>query len=312
MTTARSRFALALITLGLAAPFTMPLAGCAGTRAGPGVATQLSFDSAADAAAALVNGIESSDTPYLRKVFGPEFDRLSSGDAAQDQRERIFFGDALLQATALRDRPEGGYTLLAGERQIEFPVPIIQDRGRWRFDSVAGVENLTNMRIGNNELLTITFLRALPEAQREFFSQDRNADGVLEYAKFLRSTPGHRDGLFWEVEANEVPSPLGPEAAKGDFDSHEPNGYNGYRFGLLTGQGPGAAGGARSFLDAQGRLTGGAGVVAFPAIYGETGIMTFIMTLDGIVYQSDLGADTDAIARAMTTFDPAGWDRVQP
>ena len=208
--------------------------------------------------------------------------------------------------------------LVIGNREWPFPIPLVKQGGAWRFDTEAGAEEILNRRIGRNELGAIEVCRAHVDAQREYASKDRNGDGILEYASRFRSSPGQRDGLYWPVGPDEETSPMGPlmasAQAEGYFTQqlpgHERQPYHGYYYRILTRQGEDAPGGAYDYI-VRDRMIGGFALVAFPAKYGASGIMTFIVNQDGVVYQSDLGPDTEAIARQMTEFNPdTNWKRV--
>jgi hypothetical protein len=187
--------------------------------------------------------------------------------------------------------------------------------GRWRFDANAGAQEILNRRIGANELNTIEVCLAYVDAQREYAKEDRNRDGYLEYAQKFMSDPGKRDGLYWPSPAGEEESPMGPlmvlAQAKGyRFVATAPVPYYGYYYRILKGQGPNAAGGAIDYV-IRGHMIGGFALVAYPASYGSSGIMTFIVNYAGDVYQKNLGADTTEIAQKMTLFDPdPTWTKV--
>jgi len=191
----------------------------------------------------------------------------------------------------------------------------VRTAGQWRFDTAAGKAELQNRRIGTNELGAINVMLAIVDAQRDYAAADRNRDGVREYAHAFMSTPGQRDGLYWPTAAGEPPSPLGPlltKAAKEGWQAKSggPTPYYGYYYRMLTGQGSRAKGGKLDYI-VKGHKIGGFAVVAWPAQYGNSGVMTFIVNHDGIVYQKDLGAATAKQAAAMTRFDPApGWKPV--
>ncbi len=197
-----------------------------------------------------------------------------------------------------------------------FPVPIVKQGGRWFFDTEAGKEEILSRRIGKNELAVLQVVRAYVDAQREYASRDRNGDEVLEYAQRLASTPGTKDGLFWPPDLDGEISPLGPMVAeaqgagyemkgKGSDTTREP--FRGYFFKILTRQGKHAPGGKYDYI-INGHMIGGFALVAWPAEYGESGIMTFIVNQQGRVYQRDLGAKTGKLAAAMKVYDPdSSW-----
>lgn len=271
--------------------------------------TQLSFATPDDAVAALTYHAQTRDDEYGRLLFGPEIKELSSTDPDVDAYERDLLAAALLRRNSLRANPDGTMSILIGERDAEFPVPLVQHDGRWLFDSPAGVENMRDIRVGYHELKTLEALRVLVVAQEEYRSADFDGDGVLEYAIHFMSTEGKRDGLYWPTDSWEPNSPLGSYFAQSDAPRNTKLGFNGYFYKMLTAQGPNAPGGARSYMDRSGNLTGGFAVLAYPAVYDETAIMTFIMGSDGIVYEKDLGPDaTRTAGNTINTFDPgSGW-----
>ncbi|MFI5317233.1 MAG: DUF2950 domain-containing protein, partial [Myxococcota bacterium] len=188
-----------------------------------------------------------------------------------------------------------------------FAIPLVRKGDQWHFDAAAGRKEILARRVGRNELATIQVCLAYVDAQREYGSKDRNADGLFEYAKKFRSTPGQQDGLYWPAEPNEPESPLGEFVADARSEGYagKPAGtpYHGYLFKILTAQGPHAAGGAYDYL-VRGRMLGGFALVAYPAQYGNSGVMTFLVNHDDVVYSKDLGPDTKKIAAAMKRFDP--------
>jgi hypothetical protein len=198
-----------------------------------------------------------------------------------------------------------------GDDGWPFAFPVVRRDGVWMFDTEAGIEEVQNRRVGANELDTIQTMLAVVDAQREYALLDADGDGWRAYALRFRSDAGTRNGLYWPVEPGEPLSPLGDlvaHAIERGYDGSD-GVYLGYRYRMLTGQGPGAPGGAFDFV-VDGRMVGGFGVVAWPAEYGESGVMTFITSHDGVVYERDLGRRTDGAARAMRVFDPAGWSVV--
>jgi hypothetical protein len=198
------------------------------------------------------------------------------------------------------------------------PVPIVKENDKWRFDADAGREEIINRRIGRNELNVIEVCRAFVDAQQDYALANPNGSAVNEYARQFISDPGKKNGLYWPTAAGEAPSPLGPfvaEAVEQGYTAEvnktdEPRPYHGYCYHMLKSQGPGAPGGGAMDYIVNGRMIGGFAAVAYPADYGNSGIMTFIVNQQGVVYQKDLGDDTVKIARAMETFDPAGWQAV--
>lgn len=288
---------------------------------GPGLplfaaeARQRRFASPEEAMTALVDAIKADDRKVLLDILGPEGRTLvDSGDAVADRSAGQRFAAEYDRAHRL----EGGggkVVLHVGPDDFPFPIPLVPEGPVWRFDTRAGKEEILNRRIGGNELHAIQACLAYVDAQREYYSEDRNADGLREYAQRVASTPGKRDGLFWETKAGETPSPLGPLVAQARIEGYggarqtTPVAYQGYYYRILTAQGPDAPDGAYDYL-AHGRMIGGFALVAFPAQYGVSGVMTFIVSHAGVVYQKNLGPNTAAIARGLKLFNPDGsWKK---
>lgn len=270
---------------------------------------QLSFATPEDAVTALVNQAATGDKEYGRQLFGPELDDLSSGDPAVDAFERKKFVVAIQKRHDLQKNADGTVDILIGDNGVAFPIPLEQFNGRWMFNTPEGVERLADMRVGFYELRTLALLRSIPLAQAMYRSEDRDGDGVLEFAQRIKSTEGTRDGLYWPTRDDEPNSPLGPFAVEAEATMSATRGYQGYFGKLLTSSGSKAPGGARNYFDSAGNLTGGYAALAYPAVYGETGIMSFQMSDDGVVYQKDLGPEgTRTAAQNISVFDPSdGW-----
>jgi hypothetical protein len=286
-----------------------------------GCATQPTFESAEQAVDSLVAAARAHDFEQLRRVLGPDSDDvLSSGDEVADRNLLEGFLKAYEEKHQIVAGPEGSMTLVVGKTDWPMPIPIIQDGGKWRFDTEAGREEILNRRIGRNELSTIQACLAVLDAQREYASVDRNADGLCEYATRFVSEPGKKNGLFWPTQEGEPPSPLGLFAAEAAEEGYKaaqpvaasPRAYHGYRFRILTRQGPNAPGGAMDYM-VGGKLIGGFALVAWPADYGNSGIVTFLMSHEGIVYQRDLGEGSAKAAMSVDAYDPGPeWTRVEP
>jgi len=270
------------------------------------------------AVSALTLALNSHDSSRLREIFGPGSEDLQNPDRIQATNEMDAFAGAL-QATNQLVRESGTkYELNVGEDAWPFPVPIIQKGGQWYFDTEEGKQELLNRRIGRNELDVLKAMRAYVDAQREYASKDRNGDEVLEYAQRIASTPGKKDGLYWPLDLDGELSPLGPLVAEAQTQGYKTkaNGqettrspFHGYYFKILTTQGKHAPGGKYNYI-INGHMIGGFAMVAWPADYGNTGVMTFIVNQQGRVYQRDLGENTSQIASAMTEYDPApGWSQ---
>ncbi|HEX7213024.1 MAG TPA: DUF2950 domain-containing protein [Methylomirabilota bacterium] len=270
-------------------------------------AKQRRFESPDEAMTALVNAIKVGDQKTLLAILGPEGKSLVySGDAVADRNAGQRFAAEYEQAHHI-EAGGGKLVLHVGADDFPFPIPLVPDGPEWRFDTAAGKEEIINRRIGRNELDTIQVCLAYVDAQRDYYSEDRNADGLREYASKLASTPGKRDGLYWRTKPGEPVSPLGPLVvqARGEgYAGHKLGApYHGYLFRILTAQGSAASDGAYDYM-AHGRMIGGFALVAYPAQYGVSGVMTFIVNHEGVVYQKDLGPDTASIARAMKLFNP--------
>lgn len=264
---------------------------------------------------ALVDAIKADDRKMLRDILGPEGSTLvDSGDAVADRSARQRFA-AEYDRTHRIEGGDGKVVLYVGPDDYPFPIPLVPEGPVWRFDTRAGKEEILNRRIGRNELHAIQVCLAYVDAQREYYSEDRNADGLREYAQRFASASGKRDGLFWETKAGEAPSPLGLLVAQARIEGYggkargAPVPYQGYYYRILTAQGPDAPDGAYDYR-AHGRMIGGFALVAFPAQYGVSGVMTFIVSHAGVVYQKDLGPNTAAIARGIKVFNPDGsWKK---
>ena len=275
---------------------------------------QQRFDSAQSAADALVLAARSSDTSKLRRILGAGARHvLSSGDAQQDERTRAEFVAAAEAGMRVDVQNDDRAVLLLGATEWPLPFPLVREGDqRWRFDTRAGLQEFLDRQIGANELAAIEVVRAYVDAQREYVLRDHTRNGLLEYAQHLVSSVGQRDGLYWPTEDGEAPSPLG--AALGAADTHSLRGvsqqalaYHGYRFRILRSQGPSAPGGAFSYV-VNGRMIGGFAMVAYPARWKVSGVMSFIVNHDGVVFSRNLGAKTASIASKMAHFDPsAGW-----
>jgi hypothetical protein len=276
------------------------------------------FASPGEAVTAFVAALRDGKEADLRAILGPEGDRvIDSGDRYADQELRERFLALYDEKHAIDPKGPGHAELDVGANDWPLPIPLVETDGRWTFDTRSGVQTIVDRRIGRNELSAIRTLLACVDAERDYFDRARQANGTGVYATRLVSTQGHRDGLYWPVGEGESESPLGPliDAAQdagypGELVGGKPIPYEGYYFRILSRQGPNGDGGARSYLHS-GRMTGGFALIAWPAMFGSTGIMTFIVGPDGDVYQKDLGSETDRIARAKTTFDPdLSWSHV--
>jgi hypothetical protein len=281
------------------------------------VAQQKSFSSAEEAVKAAIGAARSNNDKELLTIFGSQArEILFSGDAVADKQRRGQFLAAYDEKNRLASEGES-VTLIVGKNDWPFPIPVVKKGNVWVFDTAKGKEEILNRRIGENELNTIQVMLAVVDAQREYALKDRDKNSLLEYAVKFISDPGKRNGLYWETKAGEQPSPLGPilararEAGYKGTPSATPIPYYGYYYRILTAQGKNAPGGAFSYL-VKGKMIGGFAVVAHPAEYGNSGVMTFIVNYEGKVFQKNLGANTTMIARNMKEYNPdSSWTEVK-
>ncbi len=293
-----------------------PLLGIAAAETGaaapePALAAARSFTMPDQAVKTLLEAARSGDPGQIAVLFGARGAELfSSGDEIEDKNDREAFAAMAEEKTRL-DQAEAGRAILhVGQQDWPFPIPIVKSDEGWRFDAEQGREEILNRRIGQNELGTLGTLNGYVEAQFEYANVDRNGDGVAEYAQKLRSEPGKFDGLFWDAAPGQPPSPLGPLVADARAEGYSlkspengPLPYHGYYYRILVRQGSQAPGGKYDYV-INGRMIAGFGMVAFPAQYGSSGIMSFIVNHQGKIYQKDLGPDTDRIAAALKEYDP--------
>ena len=274
-------------------------------------ATQKSFQSPEEATKALYDAVKAGDTKELLLIFGPAGKEIiSSGDEVADKTARERFIKAYETMNKLEKETDNKVTLIVGAHDWPYPVPIVKKGETWIFDTMAGKEELLNRRIGRNELNTIQTCLAIVDAQREYALKDRDGNGLLEYAQKFMSTKGKKDGLYWEAKEGEQQSPLGDLVAKAVSEGYTPGKtgrgpqpYHGYYFRILKAQGKNAPGGAYDYV-VKGSMIGGFALVAYPAEYGASGVMTFVVNHDGVVYEKDLGKDTARIGSTMTKYDP--------
>jgi len=277
---------------------------------------QKTFAKSSEAATALIAAIRSGDQTQLLAVLGPDSKNLiDSGDPIADKKSR----DSMLKMydakhSLVTDAP-GYRTLVVGTSDWPLPIPIVRDGLVWYFDSNRGREEIINRRIGKNELGAIAVCEGYFRAQTEYAMRTHDGLPAGIYAQKLASTAGKQDGLYWPVAAGQKQSPLGPAIAASEAEGYttsevdEP--YHGYLYKLLKAQGPDAQGGAKSYLN-NGKLSGGFALIAYPASYGVSGIMTFLVNQDGIIYQKDLGDDTSTEAQKITAYNPdASWTPVE-
>lgn len=277
---------------------------------------QQSYGSAEEATDALLAAVKEGRTRDMMKVLGADTQgMLESGDPVQDQNARDAFLSEYQAAHAIAKDDQGRTVLQVGADNWPFPFPLVEENGKWRFDSTEGAEEIINRRVGANELYTIQACLAYVDAQREYYLRNPGGDPLLHYAHRLVSSEGKRDGLYYEVSGDEAESPLGPAFARARDEGYfkegvpRPEPYHGYVYRLLTSQGANAAGGAYDYV-ANGQMIGGFAIIAYPADYGNSGVVSFMVSHDGVVYSKDLGPDTTKVAGAITQFDPDGsWKR---
>lgn len=295
---------------GLTALLAVLVFGCASMKS-EGV-KQTGFDSPEQALTELISAAGAHDTDRLLAIIGPaEKELIFSGDELQDKVNREVFVRLYHQKHRLEKENGQKAILFVGPDDHPFPVPIVKRADKWYFDSPAGAEELLNRRIGRNELKVMEVMLAYTDAQREYAEQDRNGDGVSEYAQRMMSREGSRDGLYWEATGDEEQSPFGPLVAvatrEGHLEMKETDApqtpYHGYFYKILKRQGAHAPGGAYDYL-VHGRMIFGFALVAYPAEYGSSGIMTFMVNQSGMVFENDLGEDTEKHAKALNTYDP--------
>jgi hypothetical protein len=270
---------------------------------------QQSFPSPEEGVRALMEAAKNNDTASLLQVLGPEAQSfISTGDPVSDRASRARFVQEYEEAYTLVQSGNTKAILQIGKDEWPFPIPLVKDNTSWRFDSKEGKEEILNRRIGRNELDVIQVCLAYVDAQREYYLRNPRHVALPHYAAKFMSTPGKRDGLYWATTTGEPPSPLGPFLAQARREGYHPTAgtstpYHGYYYKMLTGQGPNAPDGAYDYV-VRGQMIGGFAMVAYPAQYGSSGIMTFIVNHDGVVYQKDLGPHTAATAQSMTKFNP--------
>lgn len=274
------------------------------------------FASPEDAVRTLSDALRADDINQLHAIVGSEGEPIiGSGDEVADRQRRQKFLALYEEKHTIVNEGTDTARLLVGNSDWPFPVPIVRTANGWVFDAAAGREEILNRRIGENELSAIHVCRAIADAQREYALRDPDGNGVHDYAQQFASDPGKRNGLYWPAPESEPPSPLGvlvTHAAEEGYRRREqgPTPYHGYYYRILNAQGPNAPDGAVDYV-VNGKMTLGFAVVAYPAEYDNSGIMTFIMGPDGVVYQKDLGEKTAELASAMKMFDPGeGWTRV--
>ena len=273
---------------------------------------QESYSSPEQAATALADAVKSGSNMDILKVLGKNADDIvASGDEVADAEMRQRFATAYDTRHSIRAEGNRKATLIVGNDDFPFPIPLYNTKSGWEFDTKAGRQEILYRRIGRNELDAIQTSLAFVDAENEYAEKDRGA-GVGVYAQRFVSSPGKKDGLFWRDDGD--PSPLGELAAKASNEGYKLEGkgepYRGYYYRILKAQGPDAPGGALSYV-AGGKMIGGFALIAYPADYGNSGVMTFMVNHSGVVYERDLGEDTTERAKSITSFDPdKTWHKV--
>ncbi len=296
------------------------LVGAAGSQEAVAASlTQRTFASPEEAVTALVEAVKAEERKALAAILGPEGRPLIwSGDTVADKQGRERFVRAYEQSNTLERPTDTKAVLVIGQDRWPLPIPVVKEGDAWRFDTAAGKEEILNRRIGRNELSAMQVCLAYVDAQREYARVAREGDGLLKYAMKFRSDEGKKDGLYWPSKEGEVLSPLGVLVANARAEGYsrkrsdgKPAPYHGYLYRILTAQGPDAPGGVYDYV-VNGKMIGGFALVAYPARYGVSGVMTFVVNHQGVVHQKDLGKDTEHIARAMQAYNPDNtWKKVE-
>jgi DUF2950 family protein len=299
---------VALAVLGLAMLF---VPAC--TR----VQEQARFATPDEAATALLQALKSDSMEKLQAIFGRDaLEASASGDPVSDRNDREVVALAMEQSWRWAPRGADSKELIIGDEQWPFPAPLVKTGNAWQFDAKEGEEEILARRIGRNELSVIDLCRAYVDMQQEYAGQPHDGKPAGLFAQRLRSTPGHQDGLYWQERLGERPSPLGDLAAEAATEGYEttsssPSAFWGYHFRILTAQGPAAPGGKKSYV-VDGDMRGGFALLAYPAKYASSGVMTFIVNQEGVVYEKDLGKDTATQASGLTEYNPDdSWTEVR-
>ena len=304
-----------LVESGTAAEST---AQAAEAKQKPAAAKQKSYATPEEAVKELIAAAKAGDSKALLQILGPDAKALvSSGDAVADKEGRERFVKAYEEANKIEKSGDAKAVLSVGKDAWPFPIPAVKDDAGWHFDTKAGKEEILNRRIGRNELSTMQAALAYVDAQREYYLRNPQNGKLLSYAQRFVSTKGRRDGLYFPTKDGEAQSPLGPlfEAARAEGyakgEGGKPGTYHGYHYRILKAQGPDAKGGAFDYV-AQGKMIGGFALIAWPATYDNSGVMTFMVNHEGVVYEKDLGPNTAAAVQKITKFNPdKTWRRVE-
>jgi hypothetical protein len=307
----RAFVATILAALCLTSLVASPVTALAAGPAARTTVTQQTFETPEKAVDALIKAHRDNDMGALLRVLGFEAKKiLHSGDPTADKKNRERFVASFEHFHSLEQRADGSMLLVVGERKWPMPIPLVDQDGRWRFDTRAGEQEILNRRIGRHELDVLEVCRSFVTAQREYAQTHTLGDGTPEYARRFVSHTGKQDGLYWPTALGAPESPLGPLLAfaqAGGVPAKKRQPYHGYFYRILFAQGPSASGGAEEYV-ANGHMTKGFALLAYPAHYGQTGIQTFVVNHNGIVHAKDLGPDTGRIAAGMRLYDPdATW-----
>ena len=275
---------------------------------------QKTFSSAGEATKALVAAVQSNDQSALLSILGPDAkDLLSSGDQVEDKNDRDDFVQKYQKMHRLVMEPDGTTTLYIGAENWPTPIPLRHTGSVWYFDTPAGKQEILYRRVGKNELAVIQTCRELVDAEKEYYAQPHDGDSGKQYAQKFFSDPNKHDGLYWQAPAGQAESPIGPLVAAAAVEGYvrdsnqKTQPFMGYYFRVLTAQGAEANGGAKNYI-ADGKMTRGFAFVAYPAEYRSSGVMTFIVNQDGVVYEKDLGPKTAEMAKDMARYDhDATW-----
>jgi hypothetical protein len=300
--------------LSLVAVVAILLTGCASSHPGPMAQQpgQKTFSSADEAVSALVTAAQSNDEKAMLDILGPDGRQIvSSGDETEDAQGRANFVQRYQEMHRLVQEPDGATTLYIGAKNWPTPIPLMNNGNSWYFDTEAGKREILCRRIGRNEISTIRVCQELVAAEKEYYPTLHN-----EYAQTIFSDEGQHNGLYWKAADSEPQSPIGPLVASA-FECHAKSGggaptpYRGYYYQMLTSQGKNGPGGAKSYI-VNGKMTEGFAFLAYPAEYKSSGVMTFIVNGDGVVYQKDLGKKTDVLAKAMKEYNPnSSWQQAE-
>jgi hypothetical protein len=271
-------------------------------------AAEQTFDSPDEAVQALQSAVQSKDRSALGKLFGPEYKFLLTGDKVQDEHNLDKFAAAMAEGTHPTNEADDKITITLGTNEWPMPIPLVKADGKWHFDSDAGKEEIMNRHIGKDELHAIGVCRGFVTAEQKYATMNTEASGGPVYAQKFKSTPGTKDGLYWETASYDNASPFGPLVAEAHAEGYGNHGsgrrpFHGYYFRILTRQGDAAPGGKMDYVE-HGKLTKGFALVAYPDHWDQSGIMTFIVNQDGKVYQRNFGKKTSSVGRTMKEYNP--------